>query len=420
VCDLQRHGGPRKVKFGSYKHDIAYHGEIMGSKKTYDGYESFQYLEAGTDFQTFELPDDYQWGDPYLIELTEEEEARAAAVAADHLVFSLHDHPVYVPRDMAADFQDYSSEGRLFTAYDALAESPLDGVFDNIGLSKGASRNGMKMADVLYELGTRSTDVAHQDLLVKAGSVADVRRAFENDQIAWVPAVETARMIENELDRIEVLFGAGIRKLGITYSESNALGSGLGETRDAGLTRFGERAVERMNDVGMAIGLSHASDQTTLDVCELSEDPVFLSHNGAQALLNVPRLDPDEVLTAVADTGGVVAITAAPHNSATYETPRHSIESAMEHFEYVRDLVGIDHVSLGPDAMYGDHRGLHRLFDSGPPEGIVDVEYVKGMDNPTEAWHNFVRYLVRAGYDDDEIAKVLGENTLRALGEIWP
>lgn len=392
----------------------------MGSKKSYDGYESFQYLEAGEDFETFELPDDYQWGDPYLLDLTEKQEERAEQVSADNVVVSLHDHPVYVPQDMAADFQNYSSEGRLFTAYDALAESPLDGVFDNIGLSKGASRNGMKMEDILYELGTRSTDIAHQEMLVKAGTVEDVRQAHENGQVAWIPAVETARMIENELDRIEVLFGAGIRKLGITYSEANALASGLGEERDAGLTYFGEQAVERMNDVGMAIGLSHASDQTVLDVCEITDDPVFLSHNGAQALLDIPRLDPDEVLEAVADTGGVIGITAAPHNSATYETPRHSIESAMEHFEYIVDLVGIDHVTLGPDTMYGDHRGLHRLFDSGPPEGIENIEYVKGMDNPTEASRNFVRYLVREGYGDEEIGKVLGENTLRALGDVWP
>jgi membrane dipeptidase len=391
----------------------------MASPREHDGYESFQYLNEDA-FERFELPDDYQWGESYRLALSPEEEERAARVAAENVVVSIHDHPVYVPKDMAADFHDYSREGRLFTAYDALAESNLDAVFDNIGLSRGASRSGMKMADVLYELGTRSTDVAHQDLLAKAGSVADVRAASEAGQVAWVPAVETARMIENELDRIEVLFGAGLRKMGITYSESNALASGLGEERDAGLTHFGERAVERMNEVGMAIGLSHSSDQTTLDVCELSEDPVFLSHNGARALLDIPRLDPDEVLEAVADTGGVIGVTAAPHNSATYETPRHSIESAMEHFEYLVDLVGIDHVTLGPDTMYGDHRGLHRLFGSEPPEGVESIEYVKGMDNPTEAWDNFVRYLVAAGYDDEECAKVLGENTLRALSEVWP
>jgi membrane dipeptidase len=321
---------------------------------------------------------------------------------------------------MAADFTDYADEGRFFTAYDALAESPLDAVFDNVGMASGASRNGMKMEDVLHELGTRSTDIAHQDMLVKAGSVDDIRAARANGQIAWVPAIETTRMIENELDRIETLFGAGIRKLGITYSESNALGSGLGERRDAGLTGFGEEAVRRMNDIGMAIGLSHASDQTTLDVCEITDDPVFLSHNGARELLDVPRLDPDEVLQAVADTGGVIAVTAAPHNSATYETPRHSVTSAMEHFEYIRELVGIDHVSFGPDAMYGDHRGLHRLFDSLPAEGIEDIDYVKGLDNPTEAWHNFVRYLARENYSDEEVKKVLGGNTLRALADVWP
>lgn len=386
----------------------------------YDGYEPFSYLDPGVDFETFDLPDSYQWGEPYELDLTENEAERAAEIAADNLVFSLHDHPIYVPTNMAADFTDYADEGRFFTAYDALAESPLDAVFDNVGMASGASRNGMKMEDVLHELGTRSTDIAHQDMLVKAGSVDDVRAARANGQIAWVPAIETTRMIENELDRIETLFGAGIRKLGITYSESNALGSGLAERRDAGLTSFGEEAVRRMNDIGMAIGLSHASDQTTLDVCEITDDPVFLSHNGARELLDVPRLDPDEVLQAVADTGGVIAVTAAPHNSATYETPRHSVTSAMEHFEYIKELVGIDHVSFGPDAMYGDHRGLHRLFDSTPAEGIEDIDYVKGLDNPTEAWHNFVRYLARENYSDEEVKKVLGGNTLRALANVWP
>jgi Zn-dependent dipeptidase, microsomal dipeptidase homolog len=279
----------------------------MGSPENhqYDGYQPFQYLDDDA-FERYELPDSYQWGDSYQIELTEAEEERAAEAATDNLVFSLHDHPVYVPKDMAADFQDYASEGRLFTAYDALAKSPLDAVFDNVGLASGASPSGMKLEDVLLEFGTRSTDIAHQDLLVKAGSIEDIKLAAEAGQIAWVPAIETSRMIENELDRIELLFGAGIRKLGITYSESNALASGLGEKRDAGLTKFGEAAVDRMNDVGMAIGLSHASDLTVLDVCDITDDPVILSHNGSQELLDIPRLDPDEVLEVVADTGGVI------------------------------------------------------------------------------------------------------------------
>lgn len=382
-------------------------------------YESFQYLDEGSDYEKVELPEEYQWGEPYTIPLTEDEEKRVEKLIKNTLIFSIHDHPVYLPKNVISDYKQYSSAGRLWTAFDALVESPLDGVIDNMGLVHGASQTGHKMSDVLYELGTRSTDIAHQNVLKKAGSVKEIQSAYADGKIAWVPAAETARMIENELDRIEVLYGAGIRKLGITYSESNALASGLGEERDAGLTAFGYEAVERMNKIGMAIGLSHSSDQTTLDVATASEKPVFLSHNGAQSLNNRDRLDPDEALKAVADTGGVIGVSAAPHTTATYDQPRHSIHSAMEHFEYLIDLVGIDHVTLGPDTVYGDHCGLHKVYGSTVPDHIEEVKYVKGMDNPTEAWNNFLRWLVANDYSDEEIKKVTGGNTLRALDEVW-
>jgi len=116
---------------------------------------------------------------------------------------------------------------------------------------------------------------------------------------------------------------------------------------DGGLTSFGEQAVERMNKLGMAVSLGHASDQTVLDVAEVSEKPVFLSHNGARELMDSTRLNTDEGLKAVADTGGVIGINSAPHATATKEHPRHSIVSVMDHFEYIKDLVGIDHVTFG-------------------------------------------------------------------------
>jgi membrane dipeptidase len=94
----------------------------------------------------------------------------------------------------------------------------------------------------------------------------------------------------------------------------------------------------------------------------------------------------------------------------------------MEHFEYVRDLVGIDHVTFGPDTLYGDHAALQEYFGhdlSDFPDFVEEIEAVRGMDNPTESWHNIIRWLVREGYSDSEIEKVLGVNTLRVLQEIW-
>ncbi len=100
----------------------------------------------------------------------------------------------------------------------------------------------------------------------------------------------------------------------------------------------------------------------------------------------------------------------------------------MEHFEYIRGRVGIDHVGFGPDTLYGDHVGLHRLYagnlslkesrGGGTPE-FEPVEWVRGLENPTEAGHTILRWLVREGYSDEDIAKVMGGNVLRVLTEVW-
>jgi len=255
--------------------------------------------------------------------------------------------------------------------------------------------------------------------------------------------MEGAAMIENELDRIDLLYGFGVRALGITYSEANALGSGLKEPQDGGLTVFGRKAVQRMNRVGMLIDCSHCGDRTTLDTIQVSEHPIVLSHIGARALWDSNRLAPDSVLEACAARGGVIGVEAAPHTTLTPTHRRHGIEAYMEHFEYIRSLVGIDHVGFGPDTVYGDHVGLHRLYagnlslkesrgggrrgstgsggGAAAPAGhdFEPVEWVRGLENPTEAGHNILRWLIREGYPDDDIAKVMGGNVLRVLSEVW-
>jgi membrane dipeptidase len=245
--------------------------------------------------------------------------------------------------------------------------------------------------------------------------------------------MEGAAMIENELDRIDLLYGFGVRALGITYSEANALGSGLKERRDGGLTAFGRRAVERMNRLGMLIDCSHCGDQTTLDVIELSDDPIVLSHIGARALWDSNRLAPDDVLIACASKGGIIGVEAAPHTTLTRDHRRHGLDAYMQHFAYIVDLVGIDHVGFGPDTVYGDHVGLHRLYagnlsikeSRGAGVAVPDdqqfeeVEYVEGLENPTEGSFNIIRWLVKHGYSDDEIEKVIGGNALRLLDRVW-
>jgi membrane dipeptidase len=404
----------------------------MGTGKRPTDYRSFQYLREGVDYPAFRLASQVNRVPPFAVKLTSEQEKRAVRLLRESVMISLHDHLGLFP-DPVTDTPAYVREGRMATAFEGLARAHWDCIFDNLmdGICQIESKRGWKWTEVLHDLGMRLCDLAHQDFVVHAKTAGDILRAHEDGRIAWVAVIEGAAPIENELDRIEILYGFGVRSMGITYSESNGLGSGLKETQDGGLTAFGHRAVERMNDVGMLVDCSHCGDQTTLDVIEKSRKPIVLSHIGARALWNTNRMAPDDVLKACADKGGIIGIEAAPHTTLTKRNPRHNLESYMEHFEYVRDLVGIDHVSFGPDTLYGDHVGLHHVYQSslsikdanqraasGAPS-YEEVPYVEGIENPTEASANIVRWLVAHDYSDEQIDKVIGGNALRLLKDVW-
>jgi len=400
----------------------------MSLSKSYGGYTSYAYLEPDADFKAFTLADELNRVEPYLVPLGGDEEARVRALTEGSVFVSLHEHLGTFPARIE-ETPEYARHGRMATAFKGLAASHWDCVFDNLmdGICRIHSHSGWQWDDVLHDLGMRWCDLAHQDFVIPCLRVADIQRAHDEGKVAMVASMEGAAMIEHDLDRIDLLFGFGVRALGITYSESNALGNGLKEKRDGGLTAFGRKAVERMNKVGMLIDCSHCGDQTTLDTIEWSEKPILLSHIGARALWDSNRLAPDEVLTACAARGGVIGVEAAPHTTITRNRLTHDLEAFMEHFEYIVGLVGIDHVGFGPDTLYGDHVGLHGVYsaalslrESHAKAEHPRVAYVKGLENPTEGSKNLVRWLVKHGYADEDIRKVMGGNALRLLAQVWP
>ena len=399
----------------------------MGIKTAYKGYTSYGYLEPGRDYQAFDLAK-WDWAGRWLLPLDAAQEERALRLARECVFVAAHEHPTLTTADIS-QLSQLDRTGRESCAYEGLSHSYIDCVFDNMmdGTCHIVSKSGWKFEDILVDFGHRLCDLHHQDFLIQGTKVADIHRAHREGRIAWVPVLEGAAVIENELDRIDVLYGLGIRMMGITYSESNALGSGLKEATDGGLTKFGRAAVRRMNQAGMLIDCSHCGPRTTLDTIACSAKPVLISHVGARALWDSKRLCPDEVLKAAAERGGVLGVEAAPHTTMTHTNNTHDLDSYMEHFEYIANLAGIDHVTFGTDALYGDHVGLHHLFAQSLATGDTrnqqaqyeEVPFVRGLENPTEASHNVLRWLVKKGYSDDDIAKVLGGNTLRVLGQVW-
>jgi len=229
----------------------------MGIKKGYAGYKSYQYLEKGKDYKSFQLTKEIGRVPADWVPLSKAEEDRVNAIAERCVVISLHDHPVVYPENMDELFE-YNGQGRQETAYEGLSKSCLDAIFDNFmdGGCTITSKGGWKWDEVLFDLGMRLCDLAHQDFILQCRKVDDILRAHREGKIALVPSLESCTMIENELDRLDILYGFGVRMIGLVYSESNVLGSGLKENRDGGLTYFGHQAVERLNKIGMAIDVT--------------------------------------------------------------------------------------------------------------------------------------------------------------------
>jgi membrane dipeptidase len=411
----------------------------MGCHKQYHGYQAYQYLTQGIDYEVipYRAAIDPDWA--YTVPLSKIEEEVFEQILEKHIVVDLHEHPTLQPNDMMLDFRN---EGREVLAYEALSHSGIDVVFDNMmdGYGSVTSKHGNHWTDVIQNLGMRLCDIAHQDFVVPCQKVDDIYEAFNAGKLAWVPVLETLTCIENEVDRVDVLYGLGLRSAGLMYSESNLLGSGLREPRDGGLTDFGYDVVVRMNKLGLLIDVSHGGDQTVQDTIMESKKPILISHCGSRTLTPTVRMLPDEVLMLLAERRGVLGVEMAGAMIQTEKNPTADLEAYMEQLEYCIDLLGIDYVGCGPDTMYGDHLGLYRAMVRGSQSkglghtkrpGVGDEvlgisidltvvpDYVRGMENPTECLKNITRWLIKHGYSESEIAKVIGGNALQLLKQVW-
>ena len=403
----------------------------MGKDKKWEGYTSWSYLEAGVDYHDYGLERQVDRVPPYDFGLTKDQEARVKSIIEGNIVIDLHEHLDVFP----AESLSRQARTRVFTGYEGMAASGCDVIFDNCVCST--------LDRAIEFLGMRQCDYDHQGFVVAARTVDDVKRAFKEGRVAIVNTLEQASAIDRDVDRIDLLYGLGARSMGIVYSEGNTLGSGLSELGDGGLTDLCYDAVKRMNKTGVIIDVSHAGDTTAMDAVEASGKPLLISHVGSRTLTDNARMLPDDVLQVCAEKGGVVGVEVAGFAPRTKKHPEASIECLLEHLEYLIDLLGVDHVGAGPDTLWGDHQGLYRqgplgtvnkpkgrghhqrprppempeVFDSG--EMVRDLDYVKGLESPTD-FSNIARGLVRDGYSDAEIAKVMGLNGLRVIEACWP
>ncbi len=263
---------------------------------------------------------------------------------------------------------------------------------------------------------------ARPDLLVRIDSAEDLARVHGSGKVGILIGLQTSSHFHGP-DDVNTFHALGQRVSQLTYNSRNMIGSGSTERGDGGISDFGVGIVERMNEVGMAVDVSHSGDRTTLDACEISSRPVLYTHSNSRTLSGGhPRTKTDEAIRAMASTGGVMGITGVRMFVKDREPT--TIEDYVDHFDHVRDLVGIEHLGVGSDIdLHGyddmpedEYAALKANYkDSYAFRDKIDID---GVDHPKRMF-DLTEALIRRGYTDDHIRGVLGGNFQRVLGEIW-
>jgi membrane dipeptidase len=264
--------------------------------------------------------------------------------------------------------------------------------------------------------------------LIKGLCAGDFRAAKERGQrVGFLSCQDTGGLDPTHdpyLDRFHDLYEFGLRVVGLTYNMQNSVGGGCTERTDTGISNFGARLIERANELGVIVDTAHSGRRTTLDACELSAQPVIASHTAAAGVYKHDRGKTDEQLTAIAQTGGLIGIVAAPFFLGSADAAHELTVSTMfEHLDYVAELVGWEHVGIGTDwPMQMDQDTLRLFVGNLDRVGFRDDHKVTATTlagfRDYRDFPNITRGLVARGYTDEQIKGILGENFLRVFEQV--
>jgi membrane dipeptidase len=299
----------------------------------------------------------------------------------------------------------------------------------------GSTRRTLDMIDSVY----RAVERNPRDLMI-ATSVADIRQAKRLNKIACLMGIEGGHAIEDSLPTLREFYRLGVRYMTLTWNNTNNWAdANRGPKKHGGLNDFGREVVREMNRLGMLVDISHVSDETMSDALDVSKAPVIASHSSARALSDVSRNIPDDLLRRIAKNGGVVHVnfysvfvdakTVRPQSDERdkrvkaqqdaidekYKNdperraeesdkleqanplPPLPISKLIAHIDHIVKVAGVDHVGIG-----ADFDGANDM-----PEGAQDVSMLP----------NITYELLKRGYSEQDIRKILGGNFLRAFAE---
>jgi membrane dipeptidase len=253
-------------------------------------------------------------------------------------------------------------------------------------------------------------------------TAGDFKRIKGSGKVGVILGLQNAQHFRRP-DDVNAFHALGQRVSQLTYNSRNLIGNGSTERRDEGISDFGVAIVERMNQVGMAVDVSHCGDRTTLDAFEISKKPVLITHSNARALApGHPRCKSDDAIRAVGKAGSVMGITGV-RMFVKVDEPT-TVEDLLNHYDHVKKLIGPQHLGVGRDISLEG-------YDDMPPElnkqlragykgsyGFRDKIDIEGLSHP-KRMYDLTEGLIRRKYTDAEIEGILGGNFIRVLSEIW-
>ena len=256
---------------------------------------------------------------------------------------------------------------------------------------------------------------------MKATTVSDIDVARDAGKIAIFYLFQNSTQFGRNLDNVDVFYGLGVRSSQITYNFQNWAGAGCNEENGSGLTAFGHELIEKMNDVGMLIDLSHAGMRTMADTIAASRVPLIVSHSCCKALYEHNRNTTDENIRAIADKGGIFGVTQMrPFMTLQVDDAVHFY---YQHIEHAINVAGIDHVCIGSDR---DHRRLVLT-----EEYLAELKAEEGPNFVREEWPLYFEELngprrmetiwdglSKRGMSEGNLEKLFGLNLQRLYSEV--
>jgi len=266
----------------------------------------------------------------------------------------------------------------------------------------------------------------HPDLFVKVARHSDLMQAKSMNRVAVILSFEAASMLEDKLERIEMFRQLDVLVMQLTYNHKTPFGSGCLDGDTGGVTDLGRKAIHKMNEIGVALDLSHANAQTTADGIAISAKPAVITHAGCRAVYDHPRNKTDRDMKALAEKGGVMGIYMLPFLTADTRQPM--LDDYIQHVVHALDSCGEDHVGIGTDSLFfkvtkqdldeiakeeaeRNKAGIGAPGENRPPY-IPDINTPLKLELVADA-------LLKHGYGARVTEKVLGLNFSRVYKEIW-